>query len=117
MSTAFYLAAERLPLGTAVTIGFLGPLVVAASATRRRREGVWVALAAAGVVLLAGPSVGVGGSGLAFAALGAVGLAGYVLLAQTVGNTSHRLEGLALSVTVAALLTSPTATRQPADSV
>lgn len=107
MTMLFYLAADRLPLGTAVAIGFLGPLVVAAAGSRRLREGLWVLLAAVGVVLLVGPSLGGSPTGLLFAGLAACGLAGYVLLSQTVGGRTPGLEGLALSVGVAALLTLP----------
>lgn len=107
MTVAFYLAADRLPLGTAVAIGFLGPLLVAGISSRRPQEGVWVLLAGAGVVLLIGPSLSGSPTGVLFAGLGACGLAGYVLLSQAVGSHTAGFEGLALSVSVAALLTLP----------
>lgn len=107
MTIAFNLAADRLPLGTAVAISFLGPLLVAAAGSRRPREGLWVLLAAVGVVLLVGPSLSASPTGLLLAGLAAGGLAGYVLLAQTVGGRTAGREGLALSVGVAALLTLP----------
>ena len=53
MNLCFYLAIDRLPLGTAVAIEFSGPIAVAAFAARRRRNLVAVGLAAAGVLLLA----------------------------------------------------------------
>ena len=48
--TAFlYLSIDRIPLGTAVTIEFLGPLGVAVATSRRARDLIWVGLAAVGV--------------------------------------------------------------------
>jgi inner membrane transporter RhtA len=53
MNTTFYLALDRVPLGLAVTLEFLGPLGVAVAHSRRALDLVWVALAAAGIALLA----------------------------------------------------------------
>ena len=52
MNALFYLSLDRIPLGVAVTFEFLGPLGVAIGGSRRALDLVWVALAAAGVVLL-----------------------------------------------------------------
>ena len=73
MNTAFYEAIDRLPLGVAVTIEFLGPLTVATIFSRRRRDLLWIALAAAGVAAFAGiPGGGdLDRAGIAFALLGA----------------------------------------------
>lgn len=54
MNTSFYLAISRIPLGVAVTIEFLGPLAAAVLGSRRPLDLAWVALAGAGVWLLAG---------------------------------------------------------------
>ncbi|WNB85496.1 hypothetical protein [Cellulomonas sp. ATA003] len=61
MNVAFYVAIDHLPLGTAVAIEFIGPVAVAAVTGRGWRERVGIALAAAGVVLLAGVTVHAGG--------------------------------------------------------
>src|SRR3954466_14496739 len=53
MNLAFYLAIARLPLGTAVAIEFSGPIAVAALGSRTRRDAAALALAVAGVLLLA----------------------------------------------------------------
>src|SRR5690606_32434299 len=51
MNGAFYASIERIPLGTAVAIEFLGPLAVAALLSTRRTDLLWVVLALAGVSL------------------------------------------------------------------
>jgi inner membrane transporter RhtA len=53
MNVSFYESIDRLPLGVAVTVEFLGPLSVAILASRRRLDFLWVALAGIGVALLA----------------------------------------------------------------
>jgi inner membrane transporter RhtA len=107
LNLVFYSAIERIPLGTTATIEFLGPFLVSVIGARRLREGLWAVLAAAGVVLLAGPSADVNPTGLLLAGIGAVMLGGYVLLSRAVGEQSNGLDGLALSVSFAAVLTLP----------
>jgi inner membrane transporter RhtA len=108
MGTAFYGAVDRVPLGVAATIEFLGPLAVAVAGSRRRIDLVWVALALAGVAALSGNLWG-GGSpqGVLLALLAAAGLGGYLLASQRVGDQAEGLDGLALSVAIAAVLVSP----------
>jgi inner membrane transporter RhtA len=101
----FMAAIARLPLGTASALEFLGPLGVAVARGRGRRRLLWPGLAAAGVLLLTHPWQG-GGSplGVAFALGAAVCWAGYILLTQVVGDEVAGLEGLAVSIPVAALV-------------
>ncbi|GLZ38970.1 threonine transporter RhtB [Actinokineospora sp. NBRC 105648] len=107
MNLCFYLAIERIPLGIAVTVEFLGPLAVALVGSRRWLDGLWALLAAAGVVLLSqsGGSVSVVGLLLALAA--GVCWAGYILLSAALGSRTSDGSGLALATVVAGLLITP----------
>jgi inner membrane transporter RhtA len=71
MNVAIYEAMSRIPLGTAVAIEFLGPTVVAALGSRRRRDLAAVALASAGVLLLAGVEFHANLTGVLFALISA----------------------------------------------
>ncbi|EWT01552.1 membrane protein [Intrasporangium oryzae NRRL B-24470] len=104
VTIAFLAAIERIPLGTAVAVEFLGPLTVAAVRSHSRRALVWPALALLGVVLLTEPWHGdVNPAGLAFAGVAAVGWATYILLTQRIGDRFSGIGGLSMTVPVAAL--------------
>jgi inner membrane transporter RhtA len=113
MNWMIYIAMNRIPLGIAVTIEFLGPLGVAIAGSRRPRDLLWVLLAGAGVVLLSAP----GGSGLAVggvvAALAAAVLwAAYIHLSARTGRAFAGATGLALAMPLAALVTAPAGVAQ-----
>lgn len=95
MNTCFYLAAERLPLGTAVAIEFLGPVAVAAAGTRSRRDLLALALAGGGVGLLADVRWAGSPAGVGFALLAAGLWAGYIVLGHRVAATGAGVDGLA----------------------
>jgi inner membrane transporter RhtA len=104
MTICFLLAIERLPLGTAVAIEFLGPLGVAVVRRRSRSGLVWPVLALAGVLLLTEPWRGeVDLLGVGFAAVAALCWATYIVLTQHVGDRFAGLQGLAITIPVAAL--------------
>jgi inner membrane transporter RhtA len=108
MNLAIYAALDRIPLGVAVTVEFLGPLGVAVFKGRGPLALLWAALAACGVAALAGPF---GGSadllGIAFAAVAAIGWASYILLGGRVGRVFAGASGLTIGVTIAALIQLP----------
>jgi inner membrane transporter RhtA len=108
MNSTFYLSLDRLPLGIAVTLEFVGPLGVALAASRRRSDLVWAGLAAAGILLLA-PTPG-GDIDLLGAALGlcAGGFwAAYIVLSARVGRRFEGGTGLALAMGIGALVMLP----------
>ena len=107
MNTCFYLALERIPLGIAVTVEFLGPLAVALAGSRRWLDGMWALLAAAGVVLLSQTGGEVSVAGLLFALAAGACWAGYILLSAALGSRTSDGSGLALAMVVAGLVVVP----------
>lgn len=97
MNLAFYESLDRIPLGVAVTVEFVGPLGVAVAGSRRRIDLLWVVLAGSGVVLLSRVGGEVTATGVAFAALAGVGWATYILLTAAVGRRFGDTSGLALA--------------------
>lgn len=98
----FMASIARIPLGTASTLEFLGPLGVAVLRGQGRHRVVWPSLAAAGVVLLTHPWVGAIDPVGVFYALGAAACwAIYILLTQRVGDGVEGVNGLAVSMIVA----------------
>lgn len=110
LTLCFFEAIARIPLGVAVTIEFLGPLGVALAGSRHGRDVAWVVLAGAGVALLT-LGGGAGGPldivGVGFAGVAAAFWAAYILLTKRVGARWAGLEGLSVSLAVAALVTLP----------
>lgn len=105
----FLESTTRLPLGVAVTIGFLGPLTVSVAAARRRTDLIWPVLALIGVGLLV-RETGDGeasAAGYAFAAANAACWGGYIVLAARAGRRFPGRVGLALGLGVAAAIDLP----------
>lgn len=106
MTLAFLAAIDRLPLGTVVAIEFLGPLTVAAMHSASRRALVWPGLALVGVVLLTEPWQGsLEVIGILLAAVAACGWGLYIVITQHVGDRFAGVNGLAISLPVAAIVT------------
>ena len=107
MTLTFLAAISRLPLGTVVAIEFLGPLSVAAMHSKSLRALAWPALALIGVVLLTEPWQGeLDLIGIGYALMAALGWALYIVVTQHVGDRFDGLDGLAISLPVAAVVTS-----------
>ncbi|EEN88124.1 putative membrane protein [Rhodococcus erythropolis SK121] len=110
MNGAFYLALDTVPIGTAVTIEFLGPLTLAAILSRRWADGAWVLLAFGGVLLLGLGDHGESGLdpiGVMFALIAATAWAGYIVAGSHLAATLPSADGLAGASIVAAVLTLP----------
>ncbi|WP_067485347.1 EamA family transporter [Actinomadura hibisca] len=105
MMVLFMAAAARIPLGTASALEFMGPLALSMFGARGGRR-IWAVLAAVGVLLLTEPWHAANDPlGIAFALVAAVCWAAYILLTQRVGDRVTGLQGLAVSMAVAALVT------------
>jgi inner membrane transporter RhtA len=111
MNFTFYSAIDRIPLGVAVTVEFVGPLGVAVAGSRRALDVLWVVLAAGGIVLLAPLGV------LGAVALDPVGLllalgagacwAMYILLSARVGRAFSGGASLAIAMAIGAVVLLP----------
>jgi inner membrane transporter RhtA len=105
----FMAALDRIPLGTASALEFLGPLGVAVAHGKGRQRFVWPGLAGVGVLLLTQPWAGaVDPIGVMFALGAALCWACYILLTQRVGDEVAGINGLAVSMPVAALVATVT---------
>jgi inner membrane transporter RhtA len=101
----FMASVDRIPLGTAAALEFLGPLGVAVARGSGRHRIVWPGLAAVGVVLLTNPWAGtVDPIGVLYALAAAVCWAAYILLTQHVGDGVDGINGLAVSMPVAGVV-------------
>ena len=110
MNMLIYQAIARLPLGVAVTVELLGPLVLSVVLSRRLSGLLWAGLALAGVLLLSGVGPGTEIPDLAgvLFALAAAGMwACYILLSRQAGRSFPGIQGLALAMAVGAVLAAP----------
>lgn len=111
MNGFFYAAIDRIPLGPAVAIEFLGPLVLAALLTRRAADAAWVAVALVGMVLLGVDGL-IGAEpldplGVAFVLVAAGFWVMYIRMSARVGALIPGSGGLAMGLLVAAVLLIP----------
>ena len=107
MNLCFYLALARIPLGIAVTTGFLGPLAVAVAGSRRWLDALWALLATGGVVLLMEGGGELNTAGFLFALAAATFWGLYIVASAALGRHTAKSDGLALGMGIAALTTVP----------
>ncbi|GMA29842.1 EamA family transporter [Arenivirga flava] len=109
MNQLIYLAMDRIPLGIAITIEFLGPLTLALVQLRRWVEFVWAALALFGVVLIGFQIVdGLDAFGVLLALAAGACWAGYILASANLSRRSKAGSGgLAVSMLVGAIAAAP----------
>jgi inner membrane transporter RhtA len=102
MNLSFYEALDRIHLGVAVTLEFIGPLGVALVGSRSRLDVLWALLAACGVVLLG--SVGSSDvAGVTFALVAGCLWAAYILINARVGQRFSGGHGLAIAMAIGTL--------------
>jgi inner membrane transporter RhtA len=121
MVLPFFLALERIPLGIASTITFLGPLGLAVATSRRLVHFLWIAIAAIGVALFApeiapgmasagvGAGAGLDPIGLLLAAIAGLAWAAFVPMSKKVGALFPGNDGLALGLWASAVILLPPA--------
>lgn len=107
MNVMFYEAIDRIPLGTAVAVEFLGPVAVAAVGSRRPRDVAGLLMVVGGVVLIADVQLTASPAGLAFVLAAAALWAGYIVLGKRVSDGGSGIDDLAVGIAVAAVLLSP----------
>jgi inner membrane transporter RhtA len=109
MNSVFYLAIDRLPLGTVAAIEFLPVVALAAVAARTARNIAALLAAVAGVYLLTDVRLVAEPLGIAFAVANAVAFALYIVLGHRVARSPEvsGIDGLALSMVIAAVIALP----------
>ena len=107
MNLSFYGAISRVPVGIVVAIEFVGPLGVAVLGTRRKLDWLWIVLAGAGVVVLAGPSGSATGLGVLLALSAGACWGIYLLLAKRAVTGMDPLSVTALMMVGATVLATP----------
>ncbi|MEV6539479.1 EamA family transporter [Streptomyces sp. NPDC051665] len=107
MNLSLYTAIDRVGLGLAVTLEFLGPLSIALAATRRRVDACCALIAVAGVVTLMRPRPSADYLGMGLGLLAASCWAAYILLNRTVGRRIPGAQGPATAAGVSALMFLP----------
>jgi inner membrane transporter RhtA len=109
MNCSFYLAIDRLPLGTVASIEFAPVILLAALAVRTVRNLTALVLAVGGVYLLADVRPSGDWLGILFTALNAALFAGYVILGHRVAQRPDhsRIDSLALAMGIAAVMSFP----------
>lgn len=108
MNLTFYWAIERVPIGIAVTLEFIGPLGVAVLNSRRWLDGIWVVLAGLGIVLLAPiGNTDLDPVGIVLSLIAGGFWATYILLSAKVGRALPGGAGLAFAMTIGAIALLP----------
>ncbi|WP_202977475.1 EamA family transporter [Streptomyces sp. E5N91] len=104
---SLYTAIDRIGLGLAVTLEFLGPLTIALAGSRRRVDVGCAVLAVAGVVALMRPRLSADYLGLGLGLLAAAGWAAYILLNRCIGRRIPGAQGTAAAAVLSAVVFLP----------
>ncbi|RSS50651.1 EamA family transporter [Streptomyces sp. WAC01280] len=118
MNILFYQAADRIPLGAAVTLEVLGPLILSVVASRRLGNLLWAGLALGGVVLLSGGGFDrLDPVGAAFALAAGAMWAAYIVFSARTGRRFPQADGLALAMAFGAVLSLPLGIAEAGDKL
>lgn len=109
MNLSLYVAVDRIGLGLAVVLEFLGPLGVAIAGSRRMVDTACAVLAGAGVVVLTDPGPSTDLLGILLALVAAAGWACYILLNRALGQRLPGIRGTATAAIVTAVAWLPVA--------
>lgn len=108
MNMTFYEAIARLPLGTAVAVEFLGPVIVAAISSRSVRDWVALGLAITGVLTISGAVWSTSADGILYALAAGLLWAVYIVVGtRIVGENPNPRTSLTAGFTIAAVLSLP----------
>jgi inner membrane transporter RhtA len=108
MNLIFYLAIERIPIGLAVTLEFIGPLLVAVLGSKRWIDFFWVLLAAAGIVLIAPwTNNGIDLLGMFYAILAGAFWAAYIVLGGKISKIMKGGDAVAIGMLFGSILIVP----------
>ena len=108
MNLIFYLSIERIPIGLAVTLEFIGPLLVAVLGSKRRIDFFWVLLAAAGIILIAPwTNNGIDTLGILFALLAGALWAAYIVLGGKISKIMKGGDAVTIGMLFASILIVP----------
>ncbi|MGO1591962.1 MAG: EamA family transporter [Ancrocorticia sp.] len=111
MNLNFYMAIDRIPLGTAVSIEYIGPVLLAALTGRGWRVRTGIVLAASGVFLISWAGVDMSdptvAAGVGFVLLAGLFWALYIWIGRKVAIGGHGLDSLAWAMAVAGLFYAP----------
>lgn len=107
LNLTFFEAISSIPMGVAVTLSFVAPLLMALACSRRRSDVAWALLATAGVGALGGIDPPTSIAGMAFALAAGCAWVGVAYAGRSIGRQTQRVDGLALALPIAALITLP----------
>jgi inner membrane transporter RhtA len=107
MNLFFYLAIDRLDLGSSVAIEFVGPIAVAAATTRTRRNALALGVAAIGVLTLGGLEVGDNTAGVLFILASSAMWAAYIVVGSKVANVRSGVAGLGVGLAIGTVVLAP----------
>ncbi|MBO1269282.1 EamA family transporter [Arthrobacter cavernae] len=109
MNLGLYASIQRIGLGLAVTLEFLGPLAVALISSRRKASALCAVTAGVGVVAITQPDASMDFVGIGLGLVAACSWASYILLNRTVGQRIQGIQGTAAATGVSATLFLPVA--------